>query len=124
MNRAIDLVTRHLESWNTRDNEVISKTIAFPFVQYDQDGSMIMYADRSELFDFSALNSFTTSLEDAEVVLSGPLVSVVKLGFRWEYPEQDFIGIGDAVWGLEDRNGDFYLRWRQFIGWRDDVKPK
>lgn len=123
MNSAVELISRHIEAWNTRDNDIISETIAFPFVQYDHDGSMVVCKDHSELFNFAALSAFTTSLADAEVVLSGPAMSVVKLGFRWEYPEQNFVGVGNAVWGLEVRNGDFYLRWRQFIGWRDGIKP-
>jgi len=52
MSRAIELVNRHLESWNTRDNDIISETIAFPFVQYDHDGSMTVCTGTSELFDF------------------------------------------------------------------------
>jgi hypothetical protein len=62
MNRAIELVTRHLESWNTRGNDIISETMAFLFIQYDHDGSMVVNADRSELFDFAALSPFKAAL--------------------------------------------------------------
>lgn len=94
--------------------------MAYPFVQYDLDGGMIVYNESDDLFDFDALDEFKTGLADAEIISSGPNITVVKIAFHWEYPNQNFVGIGNAVWGFEQRGGEFLLRWRQFVGWHED----
>ncbi|MFN2100666.1 hypothetical protein [Altererythrobacter sp. MF3-039] len=117
VNRVIQSAREHIDTWNTRDNEAIAAMIKFPFVQFDHDGSMQIMSEADELFDFAALDQFSTNLVEAEVVQSGPAMTVIKISFQWEYPNQGFVGIGNAVWGFEQISGEFKLRWRQFLGW-------
>lgn len=120
MTDAIEVAHRHLESWMSRDYEAIAATSTLPFVQYTEDGDALWFRAKEELPAFSDSPPFEVAMEECEIVVSGPTVTVVKLAFRWTDLDRGVSSVGDAVWGLARDDATFRVAWRQFVGWRND----
>lgn len=114
---------QHLSALMKLDNEVISATMAFPFVHIDPDGSKTLITDPGDLPDMRGL-PFRTKLTHAETLRQKPGTAVVYV----EFQRYDLTGnptrTGSAVWGLVKQGSSWKVSWRQFFGLDDDDPPQ